>query len=165
MTDLTAVSRTQGNNLLVKEGVAVPRGYPLQFEVAPVLVDGFRRMVRELAGHMAGRGRTLSVRPSRIGRSRAPAAPPGAEDGSAVLLTLLTWCEGHGGSVFCGREEAYDLGTFSDSFAAASRAAATSPSARSSAGSRAVSRRRARAPCTVLRIFRPSIPTSILPTC
>ncbi len=46
---LTAVTRTQGNNRALKEGAVVPAGFPLAFEEVPVLVDGFRRMVRELA--------------------------------------------------------------------------------------------------------------------
>ena len=46
---LTAVTRTQGNNRALKEGAVVPAGFPLSFEEVPVLVDGFRRMVRELA--------------------------------------------------------------------------------------------------------------------
>lgn len=45
---LTAVSRTQGNNRALKEGTVVPAGFPLAFEEVPVLVHGFRRMVREL---------------------------------------------------------------------------------------------------------------------
>jgi len=46
---LLTVTRTQGNNRALKEGEVVPAGYPLVFEEVPVLVDGFRRMVRELA--------------------------------------------------------------------------------------------------------------------
>jgi 4,5-dihydroxyphthalate decarboxylase len=46
---LIAVTRTQGNNRALKEGAVVPVGFPLAFEEVPVLVDGFRRMVRELA--------------------------------------------------------------------------------------------------------------------
>lgn len=46
---LTAVTRTQGNNRALKEGAVGPAGFPLAFEEVPVLVDGFRRMVRELA--------------------------------------------------------------------------------------------------------------------
>lgn len=46
---LTAVSRTQGNNQALKEETVVPAGFRLAFEEVPVLVDGFRRMVRELA--------------------------------------------------------------------------------------------------------------------
>jgi len=46
---LTAVTRTQGNNRALKEGAVVPAGFPLAFEEVPVLVDAFRRMVRELA--------------------------------------------------------------------------------------------------------------------
>lgn len=48
-TKLSALSRTQGNNRRLKEGAIVPVNYPLAFEEVPVLVDGFRRMVRELA--------------------------------------------------------------------------------------------------------------------
>lgn len=46
---LSTVTRTQGNNRALKEGLVVPAGFPLAFEEVPVLVDGFRRMVRELA--------------------------------------------------------------------------------------------------------------------
>lgn len=46
---LTAVSRTQGNNRAVKDGTVAPAGFRLAFEEVPVLVDAFRRMVRELA--------------------------------------------------------------------------------------------------------------------
>lgn len=50
MTDLTltAVSRTQGNNRALKEGLVTPRTCALAFEEVPVLVDAFRRMVRGL---------------------------------------------------------------------------------------------------------------------
>lgn len=46
---LSALSRSQGNNSRVKDGRVVPEGYSLGFEEVPVLVQGFRRMVRELA--------------------------------------------------------------------------------------------------------------------
>lgn len=46
---LSALSRSQGNNRRVKDGTVVPEGYSLHFEEVPVLVQGFRRMVRELA--------------------------------------------------------------------------------------------------------------------
>jgi 4,5-dihydroxyphthalate decarboxylase len=46
---LLTVTRTQGNNRALKSGAVVPTGFPLQFKEEPVLVDGFRRMVRELA--------------------------------------------------------------------------------------------------------------------
>ena len=46
---LSALSRSQGNNSRVKDGTVVPDGYSLDFEEVPVLVKGFRRMVRELA--------------------------------------------------------------------------------------------------------------------
>lgn len=46
---LLTVTRTQGNNRALKQGEVAPAGYPLVFEEVPVLVDGFRRMVRELA--------------------------------------------------------------------------------------------------------------------
>lgn len=48
-TKLSAVSRLQGNNRALKEGrVALP-DFELEWEEVPVLVKGFRRMVRELA--------------------------------------------------------------------------------------------------------------------
>ena len=45
----TAVSRTQGNNRALKEGQVGLTDFDLDFEEVPVLVKGFRRMVRELA--------------------------------------------------------------------------------------------------------------------
>jgi 4,5-dihydroxyphthalate decarboxylase len=45
---LTAVSRSQGNNQALKEGVVKPRTFALAFEEVPILVDAFRRMVRGL---------------------------------------------------------------------------------------------------------------------
>jgi 4,5-dihydroxyphthalate decarboxylase len=46
---LSALSRTQGNNRRLKDGAIVPEGFSLEFQEMPVLVQGFRRMVRELA--------------------------------------------------------------------------------------------------------------------
>mgnify|MGYP003665814645 FL=1 len=48
-TTLRAVSRTQGNNRALKEGGISLPDFDLDFEEVPVLVHGFRRMVRELA--------------------------------------------------------------------------------------------------------------------
>jgi 4,5-dihydroxyphthalate decarboxylase len=45
---LTAVSRTQGDNAALKDGSVVPHRFELEFEEVPVLVDAFRRMVRGL---------------------------------------------------------------------------------------------------------------------
>lgn len=45
---LIAVSRTQGNNRLLKEGVVRPREAVLQFVEVDPLIDAFRRMVRGL---------------------------------------------------------------------------------------------------------------------
>ena len=45
---LKTVTRTQGNNLALKEGTVVPAGFELDIEEVPVLVDAFRRMVRGL---------------------------------------------------------------------------------------------------------------------
>jgi 4,5-dihydroxyphthalate decarboxylase len=45
---LTAVSRTQGNNRALKEGLVAPKRYRLAFQEVPVLVNAFRRMVRGL---------------------------------------------------------------------------------------------------------------------
>lgn len=44
-----AVSRTQGNNEDVKSGAVRPAGFTLAFEEVPVLIQAFRRMVREEA--------------------------------------------------------------------------------------------------------------------
>jgi 4,5-dihydroxyphthalate decarboxylase len=52
MTDsepvLRTMTRTQGNNRAIKDGSVTPRGLRLEFEEIPVLVQGFRRMVRTL---------------------------------------------------------------------------------------------------------------------
>jgi 4,5-dihydroxyphthalate decarboxylase len=45
---LKTVTRTQGNNAALKDGTVKPRGFTFDFEEIPVLVDGFRRMVRGL---------------------------------------------------------------------------------------------------------------------
>lgn len=45
---LSTVTRTQGNNRALKDGVVRPRGFELRFEEVPVLVQAFRRMVRGL---------------------------------------------------------------------------------------------------------------------
>jgi 4,5-dihydroxyphthalate decarboxylase len=45
---LTTVTRTQGANQALKDGTVTPSGYSLRFEEIPVLVKGFRRMVRDL---------------------------------------------------------------------------------------------------------------------
>lgn len=42
------MTRTQGNNAALKDGTVKPRGFTFEFEEVPVLVDGFRRMVRGL---------------------------------------------------------------------------------------------------------------------
>jgi 4,5-dihydroxyphthalate decarboxylase len=50
MADLSlkTVTRTQGNNQALKDGTVTPRNATLDFEEVPVLVQAFRRMVREL---------------------------------------------------------------------------------------------------------------------
>jgi 4,5-dihydroxyphthalate decarboxylase len=45
---LTTLTRTQGANQALKDGTVAPAGFHLQFEEIPVLVAGFRRMVRGL---------------------------------------------------------------------------------------------------------------------
>ena len=45
---LKTVTRTQGNNQALKDGSVVPAGFEFEFEDVPVLIDGFRRMVRGL---------------------------------------------------------------------------------------------------------------------
>ena len=46
--ELTTLTRTQGANQALKDGTVTPAGYTLKFEEIPVLVKGFRRMVRSL---------------------------------------------------------------------------------------------------------------------
>jgi 4,5-dihydroxyphthalate decarboxylase len=45
---LTTLTRTQGANQALKDGTVTPAGFSLRFEEIPVLVKGFRRMVRDL---------------------------------------------------------------------------------------------------------------------
>jgi 4,5-dihydroxyphthalate decarboxylase len=45
---LRTVTRTQGNNRDLKDGTVVPEGFALDFVEVPVLVQAFRRMVRDL---------------------------------------------------------------------------------------------------------------------
>jgi ABC-type nitrate/sulfonate/bicarbonate transport system substrate-binding protein len=45
---LKTLTRTQGNNQALKDGSVRPRTFDFEFEEVPVLVDGFRRMVRGL---------------------------------------------------------------------------------------------------------------------
>jgi 4,5-dihydroxyphthalate decarboxylase len=45
---LRTVTRTQGNNRALKDGTVQPSGASFDFEEIPVLVQGFRRMVRTL---------------------------------------------------------------------------------------------------------------------
>ena len=45
---LTTMTRTQGANQALKDGIVTPAGFTLRFEEIPVLVKGFRRMVRGL---------------------------------------------------------------------------------------------------------------------
>jgi 4,5-dihydroxyphthalate decarboxylase len=45
---LRTVTRTQGNNRALKDGTVRPEGATFDFEEIPVLVQGFRRMVRTL---------------------------------------------------------------------------------------------------------------------
>ncbi len=45
---LRTVTRTQGNNRALKDGTVTPAGATFDFEEIPVLVQGFRRMVRDL---------------------------------------------------------------------------------------------------------------------
>ena len=46
---LKTVTRTQGNNQALKDGSVQPGGFEFDFEEVPVLIDAFRRMVRENA--------------------------------------------------------------------------------------------------------------------
>ncbi len=46
---LKTVTRTQGSNQALKDGSVQPAGFEFEFEEVPVLIDAFRRMVRENA--------------------------------------------------------------------------------------------------------------------
>src|SRR5215475_4168418 len=48
MAELTlkTVTRTQGNNQALKDGTVKPKTFAFDFVEVPVLIDGFRRMVR-----------------------------------------------------------------------------------------------------------------------
>ena len=46
--ELTTVTRLQGNNAALKNGAVTAQGFTLKFEEVPVLVQAFRRMVRQL---------------------------------------------------------------------------------------------------------------------
>lgn len=48
LRQFSTVTRTQGNNRALKDGSIKPRSFEFRFEEVPVLVDGFRRMVRGL---------------------------------------------------------------------------------------------------------------------
>jgi 4,5-dihydroxyphthalate decarboxylase len=43
---LKTVTRSQGNNQALKDGIVKPKGFALDFVEIPVLIDAFRRMVR-----------------------------------------------------------------------------------------------------------------------
>jgi hypothetical protein len=45
---LRTVTRTSGANAALKDGTVVPHGFRFDFAEIPVLVQGFRRMVRGL---------------------------------------------------------------------------------------------------------------------
>ena len=47
-TQLRTVTRTQGNNKALKDGKVRPKGFTFDFDEVPVLVQAFRRMVRDL---------------------------------------------------------------------------------------------------------------------
>ena len=46
--NLKTVTRSQGNNQALKDGIVQPYGFSFDFEEVPVLIDAFRRMVRAL---------------------------------------------------------------------------------------------------------------------
>src|SRR4029079_3527792 len=55
---LTTLTRTQGANQALKDGTVAPAGFSLKFEEIPVLVKGFRRMVRSLEFDVSDMART-----------------------------------------------------------------------------------------------------------
>jgi 4,5-dihydroxyphthalate decarboxylase len=68
MPELTTVTRTQGNNLALKDGTVRPRTFAFAFEEVPVLVDAFRRMVRGLEFDICEMSLTTYICARRFGK-------------------------------------------------------------------------------------------------
>ena len=65
----TTVTRTQGNNLALKDGTVKPASFDFGFIDVPVLVDGFRRMVRGLEFDISEMAITTYICAKEIGRA------------------------------------------------------------------------------------------------
>jgi 4,5-dihydroxyphthalate decarboxylase len=85
-TELTAVTRTQGCTQALKDGTVTPPGFRLRFEEVPVLVRGFRRMVRGLEFGVSEMAFTtyLCARAAGVAFTAIPVFPVRAFHHSAV---------------------------------------------------------------------------------
>ncbi|CAN5527617.1 ABC transporter substrate-binding protein [soil metagenome] len=71
---LSVMTRSQGANQALKDGLVTPAGFALRFEDVPVLVKGFRRMVRTLEFDLSEMALTtyLTAREHGVGFTALP---------------------------------------------------------------------------------------------
>ena len=78
MSELFTLTRPQGNNRALIDGSVTPAGYPLRFADVPVLVKGFRKMVRKLEYDVSEMAfTTYLTRKGARRRVHGPAGLPG----------------------------------------------------------------------------------------
>src|SRR6202050_2129493 len=84
---LKTLTRTQGKNEALKDGAVKPRTFDFEFEEVPVLVDGFRRMVRGLEFDIAEMAITTYICAKAYGKrfTACPIFPVRAFHHGAIL--------------------------------------------------------------------------------
>jgi 4,5-dihydroxyphthalate decarboxylase len=84
---LKTLTRTQGNSQALKDGTVKPRTFDFEFEEVPVLVDGFRRMVRGLEFDIAEMAITTYICAKAYGKrfTACPIFPVRAFHHGAIL--------------------------------------------------------------------------------
>jgi 4,5-dihydroxyphthalate decarboxylase len=84
---LKTLTRTQGNNQALKDGTVTPATFDFEFEEVPVLVDGFRRMVRGLEFDIAEMAITTYICAKAYGKrfTACPIFPVRAFHHGAIL--------------------------------------------------------------------------------
>ena len=84
---LKTLTRTQGNSQALKDGTVKPRTFDFEFEEVPVLVDGFRRMVRGLEFDIAEMAITTYICAKACGKrfTACPIFPVRAFHHGAIL--------------------------------------------------------------------------------
>ena len=84
---LKTLTRTQGNNQALKDGTVKPRTFDFEFEEVPILVDGFRRMVRGLEFDIAEMAITTYICAKAYGKrfTAVPIFPVRAFHHGAIL--------------------------------------------------------------------------------